>query len=180
MFSSRYTHDGAFTCFQVMHLWLERDFVAGSRPREHVQGPIEPRLEERDRGNIAVDCVRACLAAIAAHTRHPPLFHPVLVAPGGAVCQSSRSYDACLVIRFTPLAIALLVGKYSSNKIQYPAGGASSSEVAPPGRARDSRICVRLIGRILSIVAEILSQSRRTACSRCGSMNPSMEGKSCA
>jgi len=76
VFSSRYTHDGAFTCFQGTQLWFGRDFVAGSRPREHVQGPIESRGEERDRGNIAVDCVRACLGAAAAHTSHPSAFPP--------------------------------------------------------------------------------------------------------
>jgi len=115
-------------------------------------------------------------SALPRHTRATLRFSTPFSLP--LVCQSSRSYDARLVIRFTaPVAIAL-PGKSSSNKIQYPAGGASSSRVASPGRARDSRIRVCLIGGILNVAADILSQSRRAVCSRCGSMNSSMEGKS--
>jgi len=61
-----------------------------------------------------------------------------------AVCQSDwhRSY-AHLVTRFmTHLAIALCEGKSSSNKIQYPPGGAIRSGTVPEGRAIRESACV--------------------------------------
>lgn len=140
------------------HLLARYDSVATSDSRQRETRPGTD--QERARGNIAVDCVRALvLPLLLLHTSPRGMSKRLASIVRRSPCYPFHGSPRDSFVRGNPL-----LTKFNIHPAAQYARWNSR-------RARNPRICVRLIGGIPDIAEKILSQLRRAACSRCSSMN---------